>query len=299
MDALEGPLTRSGLVEAAQRAGLLVTEEQIIRWHKAGIISRPQAPGLGRGRGRIPYYPPGTDRQLFEALRLHREYRNLNDVQWFLWWAGYPVDLGAVRRQLAMLASQVDYFRRSAVDPDQEDLSEEVMRQIDEASERRLPPSLGRLRRRAGRSRFPTALRLIIQVMAGQFRGFESDAVSGQDEEQPILIDALGLRSAQRGPDAWLPADVGPAVARMNQILSATSFTDLLERTGDDQLATARDAARDLVTTLMQCDVRSHPAFKGLATLATDVKKPRDQAWMVLVTLLFGPKIIRGLLVGA
>lgn len=95
--------TPADLIEIVDGAGSEVTRDQLVRWHREGLIPRPAVEHLGRGRGSVSYYPPGTAAQVLALLDIQKSHRRLADVAWLLWWAGYPVDEGAVRARLAKL----------------------------------------------------------------------------------------------------------------------------------------------------------------------------------------------------
>jgi hypothetical protein len=79
------------IVEFAGAAGLRVSRDQLVRWHRAGLISRPLVRHLGRGRGTESWYPAGTAAQIVALVQLQGNHRRLADVGWLLWWDGYPV----------------------------------------------------------------------------------------------------------------------------------------------------------------------------------------------------------------
>jgi hypothetical protein len=95
--------TPADVVETVDGAGGAVTRDQLVRWHRNGLIPRPSVEHLGRGRGSASYYPAGTAAQVVALLDIQKGHRRLADVAWLLWWAGYPVDEAVVRARLAKL----------------------------------------------------------------------------------------------------------------------------------------------------------------------------------------------------
>jgi hypothetical protein len=110
----EGRETREQLLEAAAGAGHPISGSQLARFHRAGLLPRPVVRALGRGRGTVSLYPPGTTERLLDVVRIHSSEHRLRDVAWRLWWLrGGPLpELAAelLARQAARLDAQREEF---------------------------------------------------------------------------------------------------------------------------------------------------------------------------------------------
>src|SRR6185437_1480595 len=80
-----------GLLAAARAAGFDVSRAQLARWHRIGLLSKPEVAWLGRGKGSRTIYPTGTTFQLIALCRLHEHERSLSVVGWKLWLRGFSV----------------------------------------------------------------------------------------------------------------------------------------------------------------------------------------------------------------
>jgi len=109
--AHEGGETREQLLAAASAAGLAVSHAQLARWHRVGLLPRPQVRSLGRGRGTVSLYPPGSGQRLVRVAQLHQRERRLTSVAWRLWWDdGGPAPAPA-RELLAQVAQRWEQHR--------------------------------------------------------------------------------------------------------------------------------------------------------------------------------------------
>src|SRR5260370_26111326 len=81
------------LITRMQEHACTVTKPELARWHRAGLLPRRERHSLGRGRGMVSVYPPGTADQLHALCLFHRSEKRLPYVAWCLWWAGYDVPI--------------------------------------------------------------------------------------------------------------------------------------------------------------------------------------------------------------
>src|SRR5438105_15226652 len=100
--------SKDELLAAASNAGFEVSEAQLARWHRAGLLPRPQVRSLGRGKGTESLYPPGTRQRLIRVAQVHVEEHRLANAAWRLWWEdGGPLTKSA-RRFLSQMAGGLD-----------------------------------------------------------------------------------------------------------------------------------------------------------------------------------------------
>src|SRR5260370_42014632 len=69
--------TAETLITSMQAHGFTVTRPELARWHRAGLLPRPERHSLGRGRGMISIYPHGTADQLLALCRINRSEKRL------------------------------------------------------------------------------------------------------------------------------------------------------------------------------------------------------------------------------
>src|SRR5258708_37957549 len=97
--------TAEALMTSMQAHGFTVTKPELARWHRAGLLPRPERHSLGRGRGMVSVYPSGAAVQLHVLCLFHRSEKRLPYVAWRLWWAGYDVPIQYARQFLEEAAA--------------------------------------------------------------------------------------------------------------------------------------------------------------------------------------------------
>jgi len=192
-------LTTAALLERAATAGHHVKADQLTRWHRLGLLRPPQRIFLGRGRGTVSAYQPGTAEQLIALCAiLSRTGRNSRIAGWQLWNAGYQVDVRYWREPLEYAAAE---FRHAVgrttetIDDDQEStpiISEFGVKVVDAACKRRCgTPAIGTIRRRTGRIHFSSVLVLMLKVAAGVFKPSSNEGIQDEAEEQRLIFGKL------------------------------------------------------------------------------------------------------------
>jgi hypothetical protein len=217
--------TKEQLIAAAAEAGYTVSKRQPAEWHRTGLLPEPEQV-YGQRRGSSSLYPIGTVARVLDLCALRKKWRRDADVAWGLWWAGYDVPEAFVRgplgqvttasreaiRQLRELLGKSDSKGTSTTDDDLPDAFFDLLDAM--GSARGMHKAAMQARKRVGRERFPTFIRVIIEVVTGNFTGFRVDPVTGTtNEEQWIVEKGLGIargrtdRLADAGP--WLTGDTG------------------------------------------------------------------------------------------
>src|SRR5262245_61173538 len=109
-DLNEGEAKKYLIAEVESR-GYTVTSDQLTRWHRKGLLPRPELDHLGR-HGSKTVYPIGTIERVIEICRVHEQERRLDYVAWQLWWSGVEVNLGTIRNFMRRSVKEWDKFRR-------------------------------------------------------------------------------------------------------------------------------------------------------------------------------------------
>jgi hypothetical protein len=236
------------LLRSARQAGVDVSEAQLARWHRAGLIPRPRVQRLGRGKGTRSLYPSGTAERLIRVAQIHQQEHRLAQTAWRLWWEdGGPLTAPG-RQFLRQRASRLDAERQQIVELFEGDQSGDsaASTKMDELfaalQHGPLPKPLGGARRRSGSEKFPAVGRIILEVAAHRFDGFSVDSETGEDDAE-VLERSLGLERARTdrlaNADPWLEGDLGPDLAKLSDLLESHSNAGLAEL-GDAELETAR-----------------------------------------------------------
>ncbi len=89
-----GYITRDELLGITDRLRLDVSETQLVRWHKAGLLPRPTRHSLGRGQGTESRYPAVALSQVLAITWFFQQHRRLEEVRWALWCFGFGVTEG-------------------------------------------------------------------------------------------------------------------------------------------------------------------------------------------------------------
>ena len=294
--------SKNDLLAAARQAGVDVTDAQLARWHRVGLLPKPQVQSLGRGKGTRSLYPPGSAARLIRVAELHKNEHRLRHAAWRLWWEdGGPLSAPA-REHLISVARDLDHQRGLVIQAFDGDVGGDPLAvgEMDElygSMERdRLPQPLGEARRRVGAARFPVVGRIILEVIANRFDGFETDPETGEDDGA-LLEKSWGLqrgrtdRFASSGP--WLEGDTGQDMAKLARLIASRPLVSFAEATPDEELDFARhEFTKFVVTMTTAARMLQHllgPDAFGYGMLARifDTQSARGQAtallgWMAL-----------------
>ena len=226
--------TANEVVDQVADGDIAVTRDQLVRWHRSGLIPRPSVRHLGRGRGSESVYPPGTSLQVAALVEIKSRFRRLDDVGWLLWWGGFEVDE-------AVLRNRIDLFIQLWSDGYKEFLessSESALgsAKLDALADARLPNrSMRWIRQRTGRQGF-------VDLMGDLVRALRDGPGAVDDVGMSRLSTILDIEES--GSIVGIAETLG-AVGRLFQpdVLQVTSNAASVE-----QLSAARDKIRQLAT---------------------------------------------------
>ena len=293
---------RAALLKAAASAGFKLSEPQLGRLHRAGLLARPQVRMLGRGKGTVSEFPPGTALRLLRVLAFQRKERSLNVVAWRVWWEDGGALPSSVRTRLAGVAERGDSLREQSADLllREEAGDEEAARHLEdiegEMQSGRLSGIMGAVRRSTGRDRIGTLARVLLEVMAGRFESYGQDiedpALEGESErsEKAALVDrALGSPTSGRltALDDQRFRDSEEVFAHITRVFSERSLSSYLEAE-DEVIDRARAEIRGFLTLastmgpLVRRLIRSDGLGSNVAIKALDAREPGEQALAVL-----------------
>lgn len=259
-------LTRSELVAYAAQRGYAVTADQVVRWHKAGLLPRPKRRALGRGHGTVSRYPP-TARELVVEVACELDLkRSLDQAIWRRWADGRWVEEKAVRRLLERVLRRLEGAEQVVRDAQRDDdLGDALAGRLATWSGRRgrtaAEQDLHRLMRREGREAM-TAL----SVRTGT-----GDPNFGPDHVGYLLKIVRAVLPLGAGDSVTTEqvASVLPIVAAVMQpsaLRAAYEHTDLEE---------ARDARRALIGGLGVLAILAIPG--GLSPIIAPAKLPLEK----------------------
>jgi hypothetical protein len=301
MDAGE---TAEALIAQMSSRGFHVTKTELARWHRAGLLPRPQRHSLGRGRGMFSIYPQGTADQLLALCTIHRSEKRLPYVAWCLWWEGYPISIASIRHFLEGAREQwqqgIEGLRQLHEHPEQ------LTKLLDHTAVIRFShKTLAQARKRVGRKNFPTFMRVLADVGSGTFEGYAINPETEVDERW-IVEKGLGLQRARtnRLADAepWLTGDTGVVLQELSSRLRHHPLGEDLSTMSESELTEARDQVRCFLAAFESISktfdlMFSRGAF-GFSVLASAIREfePQDQAimllfWRMLRSWGFGPNM--------
>lgn len=167
--------TLEEVLARAERAGYEVSERQLKRWRDEGLVPSPQKVGLGRGKGTVAYYPPGTGDLVTAIARELQETRDLPTVAFKLWFEGYPLT-SYVRDELLSVFKGHDRRFSAAYRAYEKGLTEKA---ITEWVDRHRLPRLGSVRGEVGRAEFFHPVLYATRATAGKLSEEELRAELG------------------------------------------------------------------------------------------------------------------------
>lgn len=238
---MDGETTET-LIAAAAAHGHAVTETQLIRWHREGLlppIGQPLARRfLGRGRGSETVYPAGTGRQLLALCELHAHERRLMPLGWSLWWRGYAVSPALIRAALQQLAenwSHTVWRVRNEGVPDTPRRT-----RIDQ-------PPLRAARDRTGRKGFDVFRELMVQIMTDTVGEWTA-------EEREAFERAMGLDRARRDHvgdiEPWYQGDTVEDARALAGAITPHRLRASVASASAETFATARGELREFLALL-------------------------------------------------
>ncbi len=287
--------TAEALIVRVSSHGFTVTKTELARWHRAGLLSRPQRRSLGRGRGMISIYPPGTSEQLLALCTIHRSEKRLPYVAWRLWWEGYEVPIGVIRSFLEGMCQQwqqgIEEMQHLQAHPEQ--LSNVLDRNTVMRFSRK---TMSSVRKRVGRKDFPIFVGVLVRIASGTFEGYEIHPEMGIDERH-IVEKGLGLLRARKnrladvGP--WLTGDTGEVLQGLSSCLRHHPLGEDLNIVSERDLVGTCEDLRSFLSAFEGISrmfdlVFSRGAF-GFSTLADAIREfgPQDEAMMLLFWRMF------------
>jgi hypothetical protein len=259
MAVADGKESREHVIAYASGLGYPVTPAQLARWHRAGLLPRPSQRSLGRGRGTMTTYPPGTAAQVVALCQIRDDERRLDRIAFRLWWAGFTVDLAVIRKQMqAVLRSIETDLQRSADDP-------------------------------------PPCTHGIDAVMRRSFGQHRIAAMMTAAQRSPTDANELIAWNSPWPPSLDHMADsIGQLVA--NRIIGVPS-ADVLAHATDEDLVLARERARSLLAMLRDVLAplawlygKSGAAFRVMDRLLGSLA-PADYVGVVVLMVLLAPAI--------
>jgi len=242
-DTIGGQPVAEVIAEAAAR-GFTVTESQLVRWHREGLLppigeAIPRR-FLGRGRGSETVYPPDTGSQVVALCQALAEKRKLSHAGWQLWWRGYTVAPSFVRDPLEDALKELEGFL--AFVRGNGGLSDRL---IDELNAHPTTPLVGKIRRRVGAAAFRRFTRVGIQVLEGTFTDWNN-------EDRRAVEKGLRLDDARETSipvvRALVPTSITSLVRDLSKGLNVRQLRAALEAATDADIATARDEIQATLT---------------------------------------------------
>jgi len=284
----------------ARAAGVPVTDAQLARWHRAGLIPRPDIQRLGRGKGTRSLYPAGTSARLIRVADVHRQEHRLGHAAWRLWWEdGGPLSVPA-RAFLVDVACNLDGQRQQIVDLLDGDLSGDLtaIRKMDELyssmQNDRLPQPLGQARARVGTTQFATVGRMLLELAADRFEGFQADPDTGVDDGA-VLEKSWGLERARSDQladaDPWLEGDLAPDLTKLSRLIASTPQLELAQ-SPDAALDAARVELGEFLVTITTAARMLQTLFGpdafgyGMISQLFDLASAKGQATALLAWML-------------
>ncbi len=266
------------LLATARAHEFRVSRTQLARWHRGGLLPRPTQRGLGRGRGTESVYPAGTAKLLLALLRVRKGERRLSRIAWHLWWAGHDVLTDQIRAYLERLAAE--WERRLKRLMQDGALTEAGLKFVDQTAARRIgDKGYQRIRRRVGRRRMPTFMRIAIEVVSGVFEDWA-------DPDEPEIVGrGLGVPHVGALPDHLRWVEEAADQRELSRLVHPGAVRKALAETTDEDLIQARNQLRVLLGS-------STIISLGLgAAQDLDAMHPWGQVALLLVWLVFRSKL--------
>lgn len=301
---------RAQLLDAAQVAGFKLSDPQLGRLHRAGLVPSPRTHRLGRGKGTASEFPPGSTARLLRVLEVQKTEgtQKFSTIAWRLWWEEGGQLPEPARDLLAGTALRWDRERDELSDllarEDAGDLDAE--RQMDtlytEAEQGRVEGPLGTVRRNTGREGFASVARVFAEVATGRFESYQDHEDTDEDGAPQagttgaLVERALGLDHARSDRIAGNePRFTGSSEAHfklLSNLIGERQLGQLAKTTSDTELDTARTEIRNFLDLISRFAPMVGRVLGGDAagyrTIARALNQlsSRSQAFMLLAWLV-------------
>lgn len=224
------------IIETAKAQGFTVTEPQLVRWHRAGLLQPFGQPiprrFLGRGRGSETVYPTGTGERVVALCEALAARRSLPRAGWSLWWQGYEVAPTFARDPIEQALKEIEglvVFAQA-----HGELSDKL---IDNLTARPTP-LVGAMRKHLGRKDFPRVMRVCVSLYDGTFAGWQGD-------DEYLIERALHIDEAREskigGMKELFRGGITGTAREMARLLNVRQLRHVLDAATDGDLAAARD----------------------------------------------------------
>jgi hypothetical protein len=300
---------RPQLLGAAHAAGFKLSDPQLGRLHRLGLVPSPCTRSLGRGRGTTSEFPPGSTVRLLRVLEIRKRERahKFSTIAWRLWWEDGGPLADPARELLVETATRWDHQRDELSDllvrEDDGDPHAERQMNVLYLSMEQGPVEgpLGTIRRNTGREGFSTVARILAEVATGRFESYQDHEGAGADgTPRPgttgaLVERALGLdharsdRVAGRGPRFTGSSEAH--LMLLSELLGDRQLEPLATAAQDTELDNARTEIRgllDLIATFAPMVERvlggDTAGYRTIAR-ALNLRTPRSQASILLAWL--------------
>jgi len=312
---------RRELLAAAHATGFKLSDPQLGRLHRAGLLQSPRTRGLGRGKGTASEFPPGSTGRLLRILQIQKQAgtQKFSTIAWLLWWEDGGQLSPPARELIRDVGTRWDrerdelahlLAREEAGEPDAEQAVETIYVAGEQA---RIEGPQATLRRNTGREGFSSVLRVLAETATGRFESYgdheplAEDGTPGPGTTGALVERALGLDHTRADRIAGRePRFAGSSEAQL------TSLANLIGRRELGMLATATpdarlDEARSEIRSLLELISTFAPMVErtlggdasGYRTIARalNVRTPRLQASMLLAWLGLrqDPQLLHGM----
>jgi hypothetical protein len=252
------------------------------------------------------------------VLLLRERGRGLGDLGWRLWWEDGGAPAPAVR---ALLSEQASTWERQRAEFGAllagEDAGEPAAIARMEAiysglEDGRLEGPLGPMRRRTGRSAFPSVMRVFAEILTGRFQGFTdvdvpaSDGTPAPESTAQLVEVAMGINRARTDRlvniAPWFQGGVETDLLALSHTLGRAAIAPYAE-CNETELNAARTELRAFLATIAAIvpvfeQLFGASAF-GLATIgrALQIDDPSTQALSLLGWLVMrqDPKLLEAM----
>ena len=309
----------SHVLDAAKDAGFAVSQSQLARCPRGGLLPTPRQQRLGRGKGSRTFYRIGTTKQLLVLCRLHEKEKSLAIVGWRLWVQGYAVADGYWRPMFRDVALSWDTERsrlaRTVYPGNAKEPSRRALKLLAERAARVDNPFFARMRKRVRtRQRSPKdklidervsedyrahatddfefLVRTVVDIFLGRFLKWPgSENKYDQSDEGRVIDRAMGIHKARVnqipriGP--MLVESAAPVFARLSELFKVP-MAKYRDRASDQDLFDARDEWFAILSLSMElAQYSSGPSVSMLSHSATPgnflMFNPASQALLILL----------------
>jgi hypothetical protein len=247
------------VIEIIRSRGVEISDDQLRRWQREGLLPSVMRdyPGRGGGSGSTSRYPAEAVEYAIAASEELNHARSFKTAGWNMWLRGFDVDERFYERLLTKSALALqrvsEWVRRAFIEGDEEDETggvDATLRTIIESP--KAPKIIKSVRKSIGSDEAIRIFENMLEVFLGEFTGLisianETDRNRTRIKTETAIFGREG-RLANVGRRRFFSGDIEHEFLALNIAFKAVDWTSIFARSSTVEISDARHRVQQLRT---------------------------------------------------